>query len=68
MRKRQKRISNVTGNGEEHSLIWGMLMAVTMEAAIFLGKNFKNNRNSIANTTDLTLKQMIDSEIGVRTR
>ena len=60
VRKRQKRISNVTGNGEEHSMIWGMFMAVTMESAIFMGKNFQNNRNSIANTTDLTLKQMFD--------
>ena len=55
VRKRQKIISNVTGNGEEHSMIWGMFMAVTMESAIFMGKNFQNNRNSIANTTDLTL-------------
>ena len=29
VRKRQNRISSVTGNGEEHSLIWGMFMAVT---------------------------------------
>ena len=25
-----------------------------------MGKNFQNNRNSIVNTTDLTLKQMFD--------
>ena len=60
VRKRQKRISNVTGDGEEHSMIWRMFMAVTMESAIFMGKNLQNNRNSIANTTDLTLKQMFD--------
>ena len=60
VRKRQKRISNVTGNGEEHSMIWGMFMDVTMESAIFMGKKFQNNRDSIANTTDLTLKQMFD--------
>ena len=35
-------------------------MAVTMESAIFMGKNFQNNRNSVVNTTDLTLKQMFD--------
>ena len=35
-------------------------MAVTMESAIFMGKNFQNNRNSITNTTDLTLQQMFD--------
>ena len=28
VRKRQKRISNVTGDGEKHSMIWGMFMAV----------------------------------------
>ena len=60
VRKRQKRISNVTGDGEEHSMIWGMFMAVTMESAVFMGKNYLNNRHSIANTTDLTLKQMFD--------
>ena len=41
-------------------MIWGMFMAVTMESAIFMGKHFQNNRNSIANTTDLTLKQILD--------
>ena len=33
-------------------------MAVTMESATFMGKNFMDNQNSIVNTTDLTLKQM----------
>ena len=31
-----------------------------MESATFIGKNFQNNRHSIVNTTDLTLKQMFD--------
>ena len=60
VRKRQKRISNVTENGEKHSMIWGMFMAVTMESAIFVGKNHQNNCHSIVNTTHLTLKQMFD--------
>ena len=33
-------------------------MAVTMETTVFMGKNYLNNCQSIANTTDLTLKQM----------
>ena len=33
-------------------------MAVTMESAVFMGKNSQNNQNSIVNTTDHTLKQM----------
>ena len=58
VRKRQKQISNVTEDGEEHSMICGMFMAVTMESAVFMGKNYLNNCQSIANRTDLTLKQM----------
>ena len=30
------------------------------ESAVFMGKNFQNNQNSIVNTADLTLKQMFD--------
>ena len=60
VRKRQKRMSNVAGEGEEHSIIWRMFMAVTMNAATFMVKNFQNNQNSIMNTSDLTLKKMFD--------
>ena len=58
--EKDKRMSDVTEDGEKHSIIWGMFMAVTMESAIFMGKNFQNNRNSIVNTTDLTLNQTFD--------
>ena len=60
VRNRQKRMSNVSGEGKEHSTIWGMFMAVTMNAATFMGKNFQGNQNSILNTSDLTLKKMFD--------
>ena len=40
VRKRQKRISNVAGEGEEHSIIWRMFIAVTMNSATFMGKEF----------------------------
>ena len=60
VRKRQKRMSNVADSGEEHSIIWGMFMAATMNAATFMGKNFLDNQNSIMNSTDLTLKKMFD--------
>ena len=61
VRKRQKRSSmNVTENDEKHSVIWRMFMTVTMESAVFMGKNYLNNCQSIANTKDLTLKQMFD--------
>ena len=41
-------------------LRWEMFMSVTMESAVFMGKNDLNNCHSIANTKDLTLKQMFD--------
>ena len=60
VRKRQKIMSNVADSGEEHSIIWGMFVAATMNAATFMGKNFVDNQNSIKNSTDLTLKKMFD--------
>ena len=60
VRKRQKRISNVTGEGEKHSMTRGMFMIVTMDSAVFMGKNYLNNWHSIKNTKDLTVKQMFD--------
>ena len=53
-------MSNVAGEGEEHSIIWRMFMAVTMESSTFICKNVQDNQNSIVNTADLTLKQMFD--------
>ena len=41
-------------------MIWRIFMAVTLESAVCMGKNYLDNRLSIANTTDLTLKQMFD--------
>ena len=61
VRKRQKRSSmNVTEDGEKHSIFWRMFMSVTMESAVFMGKNYLNNCHSIADTKDFTLKQMFD--------
>ena len=53
-------MSNVPDSGEEHSIIWGMFMAATMNAATFMGKNFMDIQNSIMNSTDLLLKNMFD--------
>ena len=41
-------------------MIWCMFMAVTMGSAVFMGKNYLYNCHSIVNTTDVTLKQMLD--------
>ena len=37
-----------------------MFVTVTMESAVFMGKNYLNNCQPIVNTTHLTLKQMFD--------
>ena len=35
-------------------------MSVTLDSAVFMGKNYLDNCHSITNTEDLTLKQMFD--------
>ena len=60
VRKRQKRISNVTEEGEKHSMTWRMFMSVALESALFMEKNYSDNQHSIVDTADLTLKQMFD--------
>ena len=60
VRKRQKRITNVT---EEWRVTFCYLVNVygcNDESAVFMGKNYLNNCQSIVNTTNLTLKQMFD--------
>ena len=42
VRKRQKRMSNVADSRGEHSIIWEMFMAATMNAATFMGEEFLN--------------------------
>ena len=54
VRNRQKRMSNVAESGDEHSIIWGMFMATTLNAATFMGKNFSTIQNFIKNYEDLT--------------
>ena len=60
VRNRQKRMSNVADSGEEHSIICGMFMPATMNAATFMGKNFSTIQNFIMNARDLTLMLMFD--------
>ena len=60
VRNRQKRMSIVAESGEEHSIIWGMFMAATMNAATLMGKNFSTIQSFIKKNEDLTLKQMFD--------
>ena len=60
VRNRHKRMSNVAESGDEHSIIWGMFMAATLNAATFMGKNFSTIQSVVKNHENLTLKQMFD--------
>ena len=60
VRIRQKRMSSIAENCTEHSIIWGMFMATTLNAATFMGKNYSTMQNVVQNHEDLTLKQMFD--------
>ena len=60
VRIRQKRMSSIAENCTEHSIIWGMFMATTLNAATFMGKKFSTMQNVVKNQESLTLKQMFD--------
>ena len=61
VRIRQKRMSNnVAEDCTEHSIIWGMFMATTLNAATFMGKNYSTMRNVVQNGEKITSKQMFD--------
>ena len=60
LRSRQKRMTNVADSGEEHSIIWRMFLAATLNAGTFMGKNFSIIQSVVKNFEDLSLKQMFD--------
>ena len=60
VRIRQKRMSSIAEDCAEHSIIWGMFMATTLNAATFMGKNHSTMQNVVQNEENLTLKQMFD--------
>ena len=60
VRIRQKRMSSIAENCAEHSIIWGMFMTTTLNAATFMGKNFSTIQSVVKNHESLTLKQMFD--------
>ena len=60
VRNRQKRMSSIAESGDDHSIIWRMFMAATMNAATFMGKNFSSIQSVVKNHESLTLKQMFD--------
>ena len=48
--------NNVAEDCTEHSIIWGMFMATTLNAATFMGKNYSTMRNVVQNGEKITLK------------
>ena len=53
-------MSNDAENCTEYSIIWGMFVATTLNAATFMGKNYSIMQNVVKNEKSLTLKQMFD--------
>ena len=51
---------DATKDSDEHSVIWGMFTSSTLQASVFMGKNYSDKLYSIKNTEDLTMKQMFD--------
>ena len=60
VRIRQKRMSNNAEDCTEHSIIWGMFMATTLNAVTFMGKSYSTMQNVVQNEEKITLKQMFD--------
>ena len=60
VQNRQKRMSSIAESCNEHSIIRGMFMATTLNAATFMGKNFSTIQSVVKNHERLTLKQMFD--------
>ena len=60
--KRQNQTSkDATKGSDKHSVIWWVIMSSTLQASVFMEKNYSDNFNSIKNNTeDLTMKQMLD--------
>ena len=58
--KDKQSLMDATEDSEEHSVIWRMFVSSTLQASVFLVKNYSDNWHSIKNTKDLTTKQVFD--------
>ena len=59
VRIRQKEMSTNAEDCTEHSILWGMFMATTLNAVTFMGKNYSTMQNVVQNEDNITLKQMV---------
>ena len=62
VRIRQKRISNVAREGEEHFIIWGMFKAVMMESATFM-VNYVDVQRHSCGTKDIERECLENSKV-----
>ena len=61
VRKRQHQSSeDATKDSDKHSVKWRMFMSSTLQASVFMGKNYSDNWHSIKKAKDLTMRQMFD--------
>ena len=60
VRIRQKRMSDDAEDCTEHSIVWRMFMATTLNAVTFMGKNYSTMQNVLQNEEKIALKQMFD--------
>ena len=56
MRIRQKRMSNDAEDCTEHSIIWGMFLATTLNAVTFMGKNYSTMQNVVQNEEKINIE------------
>ena len=61
VRKRQNQSSkDATKDSDKNSVWWRIFVSSTLQASVFMGKNYSDNLHSMKNTEDLTMKQMFD--------
>ena len=60
VRKRQNQSSKEQKTATKHFVKWRTFMSSTLQASVFMVKNYSDNWHSIKNTEDLTIKQMFD--------
>ena len=60
VRIRQKRMSDDAEDCAEHSIVWRMLMATTLNAVTLMGKSYSTMQNAVQNEEKITSKQMFD--------
>ena len=56
----RKMLDQSSKDSDKHSAKWGMFMSSTLQASVFMGRNYSDKLHSIKKTEDLTLTHMFD--------